>query len=69
MGEFAARPDIGIAELRAQRITHVVIGEPGSIAPNIPPAMRALVAERPSYFVQEYANPTFTVYRFGASTQ
>jgi hypothetical protein len=54
-----------LTELERKRITHVVVGRvAGSYDTNRTSDMRRVVAEWPARFDQQFANETFTVYRF-----
>ena len=66
MGFFNAPPDTTLAEFRARRITHVVVGDldiDGRRARSI----AAAVAARPSAFRRLYSEGPFTVYAFDST--
>jgi hypothetical protein len=66
MGFFTASADSTIAELRAQRITHVVVGDPGT-DPFHAPSIAAAVTARPDAFRGVFAEGVFTVFRFDST--
>jgi hypothetical protein len=63
MGFFIADPDTTLAELRAKRITHVVVGDLDT-DPLHAPAIAAVVAARPAVFRRLFAEGAFTLYAF-----
>ena len=66
MGFFLADPDTILAELRAKRITHVIVGDLDT-DPTRAPAVAATVAARPAAFRRLYAGGPFTVYAFDSA--
>lgn len=66
MGFFLASPESTLAELRAQRITHVVVGDVGTDNVRAPSIARA-VTERPDAFRGVFAEGVFTVLRFDST--
>jgi hypothetical protein len=66
MGFFLASPDSTLAELRAQRITHVVVGDVGTDGMRSRSIARA-VTERPDAFRAMFAEGVFTVLRFDST--
>ena len=61
MGFFLASPDTTLAEFRAKRITHVVVGDVGTDPRHAPSIARA-VAAHPEAFRPILAEGPFTVY-------
>ena len=66
MGFFAASPDSTLAEFRAKRITHVVVGDLGTDPKHFKSVQAAVVA-RPDAFRREFAEGVFTVYAFDSA--
>lgn len=66
MGLFNATPDRMLEELRAKRITHVIVGDLG-ITRHDTARLRAFVAAHPERFTPIYRNSSFTLYRFDRS--
>jgi hypothetical protein len=66
MGFFLANPDTTLAELRAKRITHVVVGDVDT-DPKRARSIRSAVATRPDAFRRLYAEGVFTVYAFDST--
>jgi hypothetical protein len=66
MGFFEASPDSTLAELRAKRITHVVLGDLDT-DPRHFKSMQAAVAARPDAFRRLFAEGAFTVYAFDSA--
>ena len=66
MGFFAAPPDSTIAECRATRITHVVLGDI-NIDPGRSRSMASAVAAHSHAFRQLYTAGVFTVYAFDST--
>jgi hypothetical protein len=62
MGAFEGDDGAWSQELRAQRITHVVLGDLG-VGPKGDRSLRAFVAGHPAAFEREYANASFEVLR------
>lgn len=63
MGFFMANPATTLAELRAKRITHVVVGDLDT-DPRQAGSIAAAVAARPDVFRRLFAEGTFTLYVF-----
>ena len=66
MGFFRASPDSTLAEFRAKRITHVVVGDV-DIDPYHAPSVAQAVTERPRAFRSVFAEGPFTVFRFDST--
>lgn len=66
MGFFRASPDSTLAEFRAKRITHVVVGDLGT-DPSRAASVQAAVAARPAAFRRLFAEGAFTVYAFDST--
>jgi hypothetical protein len=66
MGFFAAPPDSTIAEFRAKRITHVVLGD-FNLDPGRSRSMASAVAAHSHAFRQLYTAGVFTVYAFDST--
>jgi hypothetical protein len=66
MGFFLASPDSTLAELRAQRITHVVVGDVGTDGMRARSVARA-VTEHQDAFRAVFAEGVFTVLRFDST--
>jgi hypothetical protein len=66
MGFFLADPDTTLAELRAKRITHVIVGDVDT-DPLRARSVAAAVAARPSAFSRLYADGPFTLYAFDST--
>jgi hypothetical protein len=66
MGFFEASPDATLAEFRAKRITHVVIGDL-NMDPKHFRSVQAAVAARPDAFRRLFAEGVFTVYAFDST--
>jgi len=63
MGLFEGSPDEWLAELQAQGITHVVVGDLGT-APVGTASLRAAVDTHPKRFPLQYANDAFSLFQF-----
>lgn len=66
MGFFLAGTDTTLAELRAKRITHVVVGDLET-DPLRAPSIAAAVAARPAAFQRVFAEGAFTIYTFDST--
>jgi hypothetical protein len=66
MGFFEASPDSTLSELRAKRITHVVLGDLDT-DPKHFRSVQAAVAARPDAFRALFAEGAFTVYAFDST--
>ena len=66
MGFFLASPDTTLAEFRARRVTHVVVGDLDT-DPLRAPSIQSAVAARPDAFRRLYAEGGFTVYAFDST--
>ena len=66
MGFFIASPDTTLAELRANRITHVVVGDLDT-DPLHAPSIAAAVTARPDAFRRLFAEGAFTLYAFDST--
>jgi hypothetical protein len=66
MGFFMASPDTTLAELRAKRITHVVVGDV-DMDPIRAPSIAAAVAARPGAFRRLFTDGPFTIYAFDST--
>ena len=66
MGFFLANPDTTLAEFRAKRITHVVVGDVGTDRMRASSIARAVEA-RPEAFRQIFFQGPFTVYVFDST--
>lgn len=66
MGFFTASPDSTIAEFRAKRITHVVLGD-FNLDPWRSRSMASAVSTHPRAFHQLFAAGVFTVYAFDST--
>ena len=66
MGFFEASPDSTLAEFRAKRITHVVIGDLNT-DPKHFRSVQAAVAARPDAYRRLFAEGVFTVYAFDST--
>jgi hypothetical protein len=66
MGFFEASPDSTLAEFRAKRITHVIVGDLGT-DPRHYKSVQAAVAARPGAFRRLFAEGVFTVYAFDST--
>jgi hypothetical protein len=66
MGLFNATPDRMLEELRAKRITHVIVGDLG-ITRLDTARLRSFLAAYPERFTPIYRNSSFTLYRFDRS--
>jgi hypothetical protein len=66
MGFFRASPDSTLAEFRAKRITHVVVGDVDTDSYHAPSIAQA-VTERPQAFRSVFAEGPFTVFRFDST--
>ena len=66
MGFFEASPDSTLRELRAKRITHVVLGDLDT-DPKHFKSVQAAVAARPDAFRPLFAEGAFTVYAFDST--
>lgn len=62
MSTFKASVPESLAELRRQRITHVVVGDMG-VDPALNDSVRGLVAASPDRFTLVYKNPAFSVFK------
>jgi hypothetical protein len=59
---FGRPVDVTIAELRAKRMTHAILGDMGT-QQWTEEHFETLVREQPSLFREEYRNPSFVLYR------
>ena len=66
MGFFEASPDSTVAEFRAKRITHLVLGDLDT-DPKHFRSVQAAVAARPDAFRRLFAEGAFTVYAFDSA--
>lgn len=66
MGLFNAAPEHMLQELRAKRITHVIVGDLG-ISRHDTAVLREFLAAYPERFTPIYRNSSFTLYRFDRS--
>ena len=66
MGFFLAAPDTTLAELRARRITHVVVGDVGTDETRAR-SLQSTVEARPAAFRRLFAEGVFTVYAFDST--
>jgi hypothetical protein len=66
MGFFLAAPDTTLAELRARRITHVVVGDVGTDEKRAR-SLQTAVEARPAAFRRLFAEGVFTVYAFNST--
>jgi hypothetical protein len=66
MGFFLADPDTTLAEFRAKRITHVVVGDLDT-DPLRAPSIERAVTTRPDAFRRVFAEGVFTVYAFDST--
>jgi hypothetical protein len=66
MGFFLADADTTLAELRARRITHVVVGDVDTDGLRAQ-SVQAAVARRPDAFRRVFAEGRFTVYAFDST--
>jgi hypothetical protein len=66
MGFFQAEPDTTLAELRARRITHVVVGDIGTDERRAR-SVQSAVDARPGAFRRMYTEGVFTVYAFDST--
>jgi hypothetical protein len=66
MGFVLAVPDTTLAEFRARRITHVVVGDVDT-DPKTATSIAAAVAARPAAFRRLFADGPFTIYAFDST--